>query len=100
MKLHILIAGTVLLASSVVFACENVTVEGMTCEGCAKSIRQALMQNPAVADVKVDHESGLVEIHCKKGQKMSRKDIEGAIKAAGEYTVKPAGKAVAPGKKG
>lgn len=40
-------------------ACEvELTVDGMTCGGCANRLRRALLAEPGVADSEVDHEAG------------------------------------------
>ena len=37
-------------------------VHGMHCEGCEKSIRQALEQLPGIRDLEVDHQRGRVHV--------------------------------------
>ena len=41
----------------------DITVEGMTCDGCAGKVRTALESVPGVAKADVDHASGQVNIH-------------------------------------
>jgi copper chaperone len=37
-------------------------VEGMTCGGCEKSVRNAIMQTPSVADVAIDRSKNQAQI--------------------------------------
>ncbi len=41
----------------------DVTVEGMTCEGCATSIRSALTATDGVVGANIDVASGRVSVH-------------------------------------
>lgn len=41
----------------------DITVEGMTCDGCAGKVRTALESVPGIAKADVDHASGQVNIH-------------------------------------
>ncbi|WP_061961920.1 heavy-metal-associated domain-containing protein [Demequina flava] len=40
----------------------TVTVIGMTCNGCATSVREALEASDGIMTAAVDHESGRVEV--------------------------------------
>ena len=40
----------------------TLNVEGMSCGGCEKSIRNALLERAGVSDVKASHEAGTVTI--------------------------------------
>ncbi len=40
----------------------NLNVEGITCGGCEKSIRNALLERDGVNDVTASHETGIVAI--------------------------------------
>ncbi|GMA35406.1 MULTISPECIES: heavy-metal-associated domain-containing protein [Demequina] len=40
----------------------DITVEGMTCNGCANKVRGAIGALDGVAAVEVDHESGLTRV--------------------------------------
>jgi len=41
----------------------DVTVEGMTCEGCATKVRSALTATDGVASADIDMASGRVSVH-------------------------------------
>lgn len=41
----------------------EVTVEGMTCDGCASKVRDALAKTDGVTSADVDHASGKVTVH-------------------------------------
>lgn len=41
----------------------DITVEGMTCNGCAGKVRSALEAVPGIASADVDHATGLVNVH-------------------------------------
>lgn len=41
----------------------DITVEGMTCNGCAGKVRNALESVPGIASADVDHASGRVSVH-------------------------------------
>lgn len=40
----------------------EITVEGMTCQGCAGKVRGALEGTDGVAGAEVDHETGVVQV--------------------------------------
>ncbi|WP_062070856.1 heavy-metal-associated domain-containing protein [Demequina sediminicola] len=67
----------------------TVNVSGMTCGGCAKSVREAVEGVDGVAGAQVDHVSGRVDVT--PAGTVSRDDLEfsldEAISAAG-YEVK------------
>ncbi len=41
----------------------EVTVEGMTCDGCAGKVRDALAKTDGITSADVDHASGKVVVH-------------------------------------
>ena len=41
----------------------DVTVEGMTCDGCAGKVRDALAKTDGITSADVDHASGKVIVH-------------------------------------
>lgn len=41
----------------------GVTVTGMTCEGCASTVRTALVNTPGIASADIDVATGHVQIH-------------------------------------
>ncbi|WP_430868169.1 heavy-metal-associated domain-containing protein [Demequina aurantiaca] len=41
----------------------TISVTGMTCEGCANTVRTALVQTPGVASADIDVASGRVQVH-------------------------------------
>lgn len=41
----------------------TITVTGMTCEGCANTVRGALVNTPGVTGADVDVASGRVQVH-------------------------------------
>jgi copper chaperone len=61
----------------------TLTVEGMTCSGCVKSVKQALAKVDPTALVEVDLGSGRVDVT----SALPRPAIERAIEGAG-YDVK------------
>jgi copper chaperone CopZ len=40
----------------------NLNVEGLTCGGCEKSVRNALLAHDGVTEVAASHETGIVAI--------------------------------------
>jgi copper chaperone len=40
----------------------NLNVEGLTCGGCEKSVRNALLEQNGVQEVSANHETGVVAI--------------------------------------
>lgn len=41
----------------------ELTVEGMTCDGCAGKVRDALAKTDGITSADVDHASGKVSVH-------------------------------------
>jgi len=41
----------------------GITVTGMTCEGCASTVRGALVNTPGVSSADIDVATGLVQVH-------------------------------------
>jgi copper chaperone len=60
----------------------NVNVEGMSCGGCEKSIRNALLEHDGVKEVKASHETGVVSIDFDEA-KIAQDKLKQAIEAAG-----------------
>jgi copper chaperone len=60
----------------------NINVEGMSCGGCEKSIRNALLEHDGVNEVKASHATGIVEIDF-DAAKIAQSQLEQAIAAAG-----------------
>ncbi|HVI30050.1 heavy-metal-associated domain-containing protein [Hansschlegelia sp.] len=60
-------------------------VSGMVCEGCAKSVRQAIAAKDPAAVVRVSRESGRVEAETS----LSPEEAAAAVAAAG-YEARPA----------
>lgn len=58
----------------------DVTVEGMTCEGCASKVRSALTATDGVASADIDVASGRVSVH--PDGTVDRGDLEFAIDGA------------------
>lgn len=42
---------------------QTFSIQGMTCGGCAATVRRAIASLPGVEDVEVDHQSGRAEVH-------------------------------------
>lgn len=63
---------------------QTFTVDGMTCEHCAASVREELSEAPGVQDVRVSVETG--EVVVTSEQPLSRKTADSAIAEAG-YTI-------------
>jgi copper chaperone CopZ len=64
----------------------DVTIKGMSCEGCAKAISDKLAALPGAADVKVSHETGHATLTLDGWSATTDKDIKDAV-AAAEYEV-------------
>jgi copper chaperone len=60
----------------------NLNVEGITCGGCEKSIRNALLENDGVSEVTASHETGIVAIEYNEA-KIQQQQLKQAIEAAG-----------------
>ena len=60
----------------------NLNVEGITCGGCEKSIRNALLEKSGVIDVQASHETGIVLIDFDDSQ-VQQQDLKQAIEDAG-----------------
>jgi copper chaperone CopZ len=58
----------------------DITVSGMTCEGCATKVRDALSATDGIADAKVDVASGRVAVH--PDGTVNRSALEFAIDSA------------------
>jgi copper chaperone len=57
-------------------------VEGITCGGCEKSIRTALLSNDGVREASASHETGIVAIDY-DDSKIQEKQLKQAIEDAG-----------------
>jgi len=60
----------------------NLNVEGITCGGCEKSIKNALMERAGVSNVSASHETGIVAIEFDEG-KIQESELKQAIAEAG-----------------
>jgi copper chaperone len=60
----------------------NINVEGITCGGCEKSIRNAPLERAGVNDVNASHETGVVTIDFDDSQ-IQQDALKQAIEAAG-----------------
>ena len=60
----------------------HLNVEGITCGGCEKSIRNALLAHDGVSDVVASHKAGTVEIEF-DGAKVQPGLLKQAIEDAG-----------------
>jgi len=60
----------------------NLNVEGITCGGCEKSIRNALLSNDGVSDATASHETGIVAIKF-DDSKIQEAQLKQAIEDAG-----------------
>ena len=65
----------------------QVTIDGMTCSGCAKSITSKLKEHPEVADVSIDLKKGQGKITFHPDKTLSEEQIKKSIVDAG-YEVK------------
>lgn len=67
----------------------QITVTGMTCNGCATKVRSALEEVPGIAKADVDHESGVVKIDADGSVPMDdlEFDIDEAIERTGYKVV-------------
>ena len=66
----------------------QVLVEGMTCAGCAKSIRAALLKHPEVKNVDINVKKGTVTVSFNPEQSLTEEQIREAVKAAGYQVTK------------
>ena len=64
----------------------TLNVSGMTCDGCERSIQNALARIDGVASVEADHQRGTTTITLETP--VDRKTLEGAVEDAG-YDVLP-----------
>jgi len=60
----------------------QLNVEGITCGGCEKSIRNALLAKDGVSDANASHETGIVNIDYDEA-KIQQAAIKQAIEEAG-----------------
>ena len=60
----------------------NLNVEGITCGGCEKSIRNALLANEGVSEATASHETGVVVIEYDEGT-VQEQELKQAIEDAG-----------------
>ena len=60
----------------------SLNVEGITCGGCEKSIRSALLEKNGVNDVQASHETGVVMIDFDDSQ-VQQQELKQAIEDAG-----------------
>jgi copper chaperone len=60
----------------------DLKVEGITCGGCEKSIRNALLEQNGVSEVTASHETGVVAIDYDEN-KIQQQQLKQAIEDAG-----------------
>jgi copper chaperone len=60
----------------------QLNVEGITCGGCEKSIRNALLEKDGVSEVAANHETGIVAIDF-DDNKIQQDALKQAIEEAG-----------------
>ena len=60
----------------------NINVEGMTCGGCEKSVRNALLTNAGVTEATASHETGIVAIEF-DDSKVNQEQLQQVIEDAG-----------------
>lgn len=60
----------------------NISVEGITCGGCEKSIRNALLERAGVTEVNASHKTGVVAIDYDDSQ-IQQDQLKQAIVDAG-----------------
>jgi copper chaperone len=60
----------------------NLNVAGITCGGCEKSIRNALLEQTGVSEVTASHETGVVAINFDES-KIRQQQLKQAIEGAG-----------------
>jgi copper chaperone len=60
----------------------DLNVEGITCGGCEKSIRNALLEQNGVSEVTASHETGVVAIDYDEN-KIQQQQLKQAIEDAG-----------------
>ena len=58
-------------------------IEGMTCEGCATTVAQAIRQVPGVEAVEVSYEKNRAVVGVKSGERIPEQEILSALKNAG-----------------
>ena len=58
-------------------------IEGMTCEGCATTVAQAIRQVPGVVAVDVSYEKKQAVVGVKSGERIPEQEILSALKNAG-----------------
>lgn len=59
----------------------ELSVQGMTCDGCAARVREALQAVEGVISVKVELKEGEAEVHAKKG--LDPQELVEAVEKAG-----------------
>lgn len=64
-------------------------IEGMTCQGCATILHEALIQVPGVSAAKVDYEGSAATVWSEKTGRLTDATVIEAVKTAG-YSAKPA----------
>jgi len=61
----------------------TVTVEGMTCEHCERTVERALKGVSGVISAKADHKTGLVDIRIAEGHSPDTAALKAAVDEAG-----------------
>jgi len=58
-------------------------VDGLSCPFCAYGLEKKLKAIPAIGKLDIDINKGLIQIYLKKGQKVSKKEINEKVAEAG-----------------
>lgn len=61
----------------------QITVEGMTCSSCVKSVTKAFKKHPEVKSVKVDVKTGQVTLTFNTEKSLTEEQIRETVKGAG-----------------
>lgn len=61
----------------------DIKVNGMVCDFCAQSVWKVFKDYPAVKDVNVDLDTGIVTVLLNEGQDLSEEELDKAIQYAG-----------------
>lgn len=81
-------ASALWVGSALAASTQQVLVEGMTCSGCANSIKAAFKKLAEVKSVQVDVEKGTVLLEFQPEKTLSEKQIRDAVKQAGYQVTK------------
>jgi copper chaperone CopZ len=62
---------------------ESIQVQGMSCEHCEKSVKEALEKLPGIKKAEADHKKGRVNVRYEAVNKPKRDALSRAIEEAG-----------------